>query len=322
MLRLKSKITFNDTQIIEPLDFVNNVEIVSSWETFTDTATITLPFKLKIDGKFVAVGDTANTVFKRGDKVKIELGYVPNLTTIFEGYISSVGTDSPLVLQCQDASYLLKQKTITKSFKSTTLANLLNEVVTEIDTRAVDAELGAFRLTRVNVIQVLDEIKKTYGLASFIRGGVLRSGLAYYPDEATENEFSFQSNILTGSSLEFQRAEDVKIKVKAISIQPDNTKIEVEEGEEGGATRTLFAYNVTNESDLKKFAKAELEKFNFDGYRGEFETFGEPVVKHGDFVNIKDAKFKEREGRYVVDQVTTTFGVDGYRQKIKLGERN
>jgi len=322
MFVLKSKITFNDGADLEPIEFVNNVEVETSWKTFTDTAIITLPYKLKKDGQNITVGSGTNAVFKRGDKVKIELGYAPNLITEFEGYISNVLPDSPLVIECQDASWLLKQKTLTKAFKETTLSNLLTDVVEgAVQVNAVEANVGAFRLTRVNAVQVLEELKKTYGLVSFMRAGVLRSGLAYYPEEATEHEIKFQRNVIS-SNLEYVNRDDVKIKVKAISILPDNSKLEAEAGDDGGSTRTFFAYNITSQTDLQTFADNELSKLSFDGYRGDFETFGQPSIAQGDLVNLSDEKFPEREGRYLVDAVSKSFGMGGFRQTVKLGPVN
>ena len=71
MLRLQSKITFTSktdgTEIV--FDFVNEVEIETSYENLTDTAKITIPRKLNFDGKPIAVG--VDSIFKRGDSVKI-----------------------------------------------------------------------------------------------------------------------------------------------------------------------------------------------------------------------------------------------------------
>jgi hypothetical protein len=41
-------------------------------------------------------------------------------------------------------------------------------------------------------------------------------------------------------------------------------------------------------------------------------------MNHGDFVNLYDKRFKERNGRYVIKSVATGFGVNGGRQNIEL----
>jgi hypothetical protein len=112
MLRLLSKITFTLKSQPEPLifDFLNEVEIDLSHNDLTGTAKITIPRKLRFDGKDIAFG--INSIFKRGDKVKIELGYYPNKRTVFEGYIAKISINSPIVLECEDDMFILKKKMI------------------------------------------------------------------------------------------------------------------------------------------------------------------------------------------------------------------
>jgi hypothetical protein len=313
MLRLKSKITINGLVF----DFVNQIDISSSWELQTDRAVITLPARFILGGKTI-VGGTANNIFKRGDSVKIELGYEPNLVTEFEGYISKIIPDSPLTIECEDLMWLLKQDTVTKSFQSTTLSNLLENTLPEgIQYDAIEAELGQFRIVNVTVAQVLKKLKEVYGLVSWVRNGVLRVGLAAYPADAVESDILFQKNVVS-QNLEYLREDDVKVKVKAISIQPDNKKIEVDVGDENGEQRTLTYYNLP-EDELRAIAERELPKLKYEGYFGSFLTFGEPSIKHGDHVNLTDKKFPERSGKFLVNSVTKSFGLGGYRQEVDLG---
>jgi hypothetical protein len=71
-------------------------------------------------------------------------------------------------------------------------------------------------------------------------------------------------------------------------------------------------------TELINEGKDLLKVQTYTGYKGEFETFGEPVVNFGDFANIKDFRYPERTGRYLIRAVTVTFGRGGYRQKINL----
>lgn len=315
MLRLNSNIFIGESFF----DFVTNVQISSSWELFTDTATIVLPLRFKRDGETITAGN--KNLFKRGDFVNIQLGYFPNLLPEFDGFVSRILADSPLTIECQDASWLLKQKNITKSFRSIDLQTLLDEItVPEVPVEAtVEAELGQFRMTNVNGIQVLKEIKKTYGLPSWVRLGRLFSGLPYIPAQRTVVNIEFERNII-GSGLEFKREEDVKIKVRAISMLPNNKKIQVDVGDPDGEQRTLTYYNLTK-NVLIATANRELPKLKFTGYFGTFTTFGEPSIKHGDAVNFINKKFPERDGLYLVDRVEKSFGINGYRQVINLGPK-
>ena len=315
MLRINPQIKLGD----KVFSFVTDVTIESSWELFTDTAVILLPNKFEQDGETITAG--VNNLFKRGDIVEISLGYLPNLDVRFTGFISKILPDSPLRIECEDAMWLLKQKTVTKSFKSVSLDDLLKAVVPStvtVQTNVTASQLGQFRITRASVAQVLEELKKTYGLVSFMRDGTLQVGLAYPFIPATVHEITFQEDIIS-SDLEFRREEDVKIKVKGISILPNNTKIEVEEGDPDGEQRTLTYFNLT-QTELIKIVKRELPKLKYTGYEGSFQTFGEPHIQHGDNIKLIDKKFPERDGTYIVDSVNTTLSVNGgLRQTVGLG---
>lgn len=314
MLRLICEITINDFKF----NYTHGVEIESSWETFTDTAKIRIPFKFKKGSETLTATDTG--LFKRGDSVTIKLGYFPDLNTVFLGYVSRIIPESPFVIECEDSAWLAKQKVINKSYKKVSLDDMLFENEgNDIDHVAIDANLGSFKMKNVNLIQVLEELKKTYGLISFFRDKVLRVGLAYYSEEAEESIIDFQNNVIS-SSLEFVKEEDVRIKIKAISMLPNNTKIEVQVGDENGEQRTLTFYDLTK-ADLTEIAERELPRYKYTGYKGSVTVFGQPVVKHGDRVDIIDSKFSERQGKYLVDKVITTFGMNGYRQVLTLGAK-
>jgi hypothetical protein len=132
------------------------------------------------------------------------------------------------------------------------------------------------------------------------------------------------------------RDDDVKVAIKAVSIDRENKKKEsyvyfgglqyvAGSGEAVVGTtapansdiRTLYFYN-TPQADIIAAAKRKLTEIIYEGYRGSFVTFGEPVVKHGDKVILKSRKFPERDGKYIVKGVENSGGVGGNRQTIEL----
>lgn len=324
MKRLNSRISIyvqNGDPIV--LDFVNEIEIESSWKNLTDTATITIPKKIIKDGESIFAG--SNALIKKGDGITIELGYYPNLKTYFTGWITKVENDSPVVIHCDDDMYLLKQKSITKSWKSVDLDTLVSGITSGsgyfIEYQTPDADLGSFRITNATGCQVLQEIKKTYLLDAFFIDEKLFVGLQYVPEKSTQHELTFEKNIIE-HGLEYQNADDTKIKLKVVSMLPNNKKYEIEVGDGDGETRTAYFYNITSQSELKKIGERELPKFKFTGYRGEFTTFGEPQLKHGDTVKLTSLKFPERDGEYFIDTVKTTFGQSGFRQNVEMGRKS
>lgn len=343
MLRLYSKITFTSKTTGEEIvfDFVNEVSIETSYENLTDTAKITIPRKLNFEGKPIAVG--VDSIFKRGDKVKIDLGYFPDLRTVFNGYISRVSPKTPIVLECEDEMFLLKSTIVTypkkyslvtqgktgKKLKkpkvisaNITLKELLDNIIpNEIEYKCLlDVNIGSFRASNASVAKVLDVLKSDYGFYSYFVDGVLNVGLANDSSDTNIIEFKFEENIIDDSSLDYQRSEDMRLKVKAVSLNSkDNSKIDVEVGDDDGALKTFYTQNAT-ESALKEFANLKLTEWKYEGFRGSFKTFGEPFVRHGDTAKLISDKFPEKDGLYEIVSVRRTFNTtDGYKQDIELG---
>lgn len=294
-------------------NFVNNVTIESSWEMLTDTATIVLPSKLKIDK------DKIQDAFKKGDSVEISLGYDNSLQTVFKGYLTRIKPSTPIELHCEDLMWKFKQINVNESFQGGDLATFLTPIFQPTPIDAFELIMAPFYASNVNAAQVLDKIKSDYSLYSFIRGERLVIGKQYDPSNYSRHIFQLDYN-MESDNLEFMTKEDVKISVKAISNNADGTKTEIELGEEGGDTRTLNFYNLP-ESELRKVAQKEMDRLIYDGWRGSFTAFGEPFVKHGDVVELRHTEESDKTGTYWVDRVNYSFGLDGYRQDITLGAR-
>jgi hypothetical protein len=316
----------------ESFDFVTEARFNTSWKLYTDTGEITLPHKFKKNDKVIFVGE--NNLFKKGDPVKVSAGYYPQINLIFEGFVTGVKPGLPVTLTLEDPAYLLKQNNLTLSFEKVTLKELLKacldearasssgyvlEGLNKIKVEAIDAKLGAFRITNVNIVNILEELKKTYALTSFFRGYTLFVGLAYYGNGKSA-KFEFQKDILNEEDLEYLKKEDRPIKVKAISILENNTKIEIELGDPNGEQRTITKYNLSK-AELKEVATREISRLRYEGFRGSFSTFLQPVIEHGDEVEIVDPKTPERNGVYLVEAVEKEIGINGYFQKITLGVR-
>lgn len=318
MVKLGVRIEIGGNSFEVPAD----VEIVSSWETLTDTAKIVLPRGIRfIDSNYIA---GVNNLFKRGDQVNIFIGYDGDLSSRFVGYLSGVKPGNRLEFECQDAMYLLKQKNI-ESFSSAkiTLYDLLLEITADTlpFSEVPDINLGKFRIINANAAEVLEEIRKTYGLVSWARNGLLYSGFAYDPFFPGETHiFEVGKNVISFDELKYFREDDVSLKVKAVSLKPDNTKIEVTVGDDKGDLRTVFKYNV-EEAELRKFAEAQLNELKFEGYRGSFEAFTTPAVNHGDIIDFRNPFIPEQNGKYYVKKVSIRVGTKNDVQRIYLDRK-
>lgn len=315
MIRLSSKITIGKYVF----NGATEVEIDSSWDELTDTAKITLPRRLSWQGQDIILGK--DPVLKKGDKVTIELGYDDDNDLAFVGYVTSVMATIPAEIHCEDAMWLLKQKTITKSYKSVGLKKLLQDLLLKSDTpfEASAVELGPFRITRASVAKVLEKLRSTYMLKSFFRDGKLYCGFAYWPKLQKRHKLRFDLNVIE-NDLTYVRAEDVKIKLTIVVISKGNEKKEFQFGDEDGEQRTLHYYDITDKQ-AKAIGEEEIVRLRYDGYRGGLTTFGKPFINHGDVVDLVDPFFPDRDGSYLVKKVARSSGFGGYRQTIELDSK-
>lgn len=296
-----------------------------SFRNFTDNFTIELPRKVKVeDSQYEST--RLDSLLKRGDEVKVELAYDKNFVTEFEGYIAYVKPTFPVKIECEDKMFLLKQIPVApKSFENATVDAILQyiNVKSVMNYKVIGSvSIGAWQITPEydTAAKVLKKLKDDYPiLLSFIRDGELVVGEPYDPSYEQTIDFAFGKNIIS-HELEYRRADEVKYRVKMISKNEDGKDTSVEIGDKEGDQRSFTEMNKTLD-ELKSLGQKYLELLKYDGYRGKFTAFGIPVVKHGWIVNLTDSEEKEKDGKYFVDGVTKTFGMDGYRQVIELGKK-
>lgn len=375
MLRLISKFTITqqpsetwpDRKEEYSFDFVNECVINKSWQNLTDTAKLKFPKKIYFvnsqgqkvtwDGKNTSGQSTLPPLILRGDKIKIELGYIypsgsnpetKELNEEFNGYISKVGTKMPIEIECEDLMFILKQKKLENKVYKASIYDVQKMVREMLDSfhetagitlvtgtatsQTISTQIGDFRTMEDSIGSVLERLKKEARIYCWFRGNELRcSGLVYYPSDRVSNNFVFQENIIS-DSLEYKRVDDIVLGAKAFSINKEelttvnssgkkktkHKRLETFVGKKDGEIRTLYFFGVDSEAKLKALAEQELRKFYYTGYSGSFTTFGLPSVKHGDEAKIKDEVLPERNGGYLIKAVQKTFGVMGFRQDITL----
>ena len=315
MFRLCAKVEISGDRSWS-LDFVTAVEITRDTEKLTTEAKITLPKKMKWDG-------SADIPVRRGDSVRISLGYDDNLQLAFVGYVRDVGFKTPIVITCEDDMFKLKQMPAAKkAYRSVTLETLLKDQgITYRLNIMGEQSLGAYRVTADTVASLLGKLSEQ-GVRSFFRyengEPVLYCGVLFERDSTPSQVFKTGLNIISDQSLQQQKAENMRLRVKAVSLMPDNKKIKVEVGDADGEHRTLHTYNKT-ESELKAWAEQEIKRLKRDGLTGSFTTFGASLVDCLDAIGlIIDGK---KAGVYQVKKNVIKYGTSGYRQEITLGLR-
>lgn len=315
MYRLTAKITIDGGRRWQ-LEEVTAVEITRDTEKLTDECRITLPKKVKWDGE-------PDIPVRRGDMVSVSLGYDGELQTAFSGYVRDVGFKTPIVLVCEDEMFKLKQQPAQKkAYRNVDLETLLKDQGIGCEIRVFgEQRLGQYRVTADTVASLLGKLQQQ-GIRSFFRTEdgqpVLYCGVLFERETSPSQVFATGLNIIDDQSLEQQQADTMRLRVKAVSLMPDNKKVKVEVGDADGELRVLHTYNKT-ESELKAWAEQEVKRLKRDGLTGSFKTFGYRLVDKLDVIGMKIDG--EKKGCYQVKKNVIKYGTGGFRQEITLGYR-
>lgn len=103
-----------------------------------------------------------------------------------------------------------------------------------------------------------------------------------------------------------QDAKELRLAIGGRSVFPERLQ-----------TQSRHYYNLEREELLAK-AKAALFDYAQNGLTGSFATFGDHNLKPGQSIILVDSVNKEKEGEYLMQDVTKTFGKDGYRQEVTV----
>lgn len=315
MYRLTAKITIDGGRRWQ-LEEVTAVEITRDTEKLTDECRITLPKKVKWDGE-------PDIPVRRGDMVSVSLGYDGELQAAFSGYVRDVGFKTPIVLVCEDEMFKLKQQPAQKkAYRNVDLETLLKDQGIGCEIRVFgEQRLGQYRVTADTVASLLGKLQQQ-GIRSFFRTEdgqpVLYCGVLFERETSPSQVFATGLNIIDDQSLEQQHADTMRLRVKAVSLMPDNKKVKVEVGDADGELRVLHTYNKT-ESELKAWAEQEVKRLKRDGLTGSFKTFGYRLVDKLDVIGMKIDG--EKKGCYQVKKNVIKYDTGGFRQEITLGYR-
>lgn len=282
------------------------------------TATIKVPVTavLKQQGQPSVYIETAKSI-RVGDPVEIRLGYNGSYNLEFKGYVRQLNLKAPLEIACEDAFYLTRERSITHSGK-TTLEALLKKCGLQVG-YAAKLTLSAFSVSAKPVAWVLGKLKTDYGLCIYfdMEGRVYASEPHKLVGDTVR--YRLRENVISDDDLTYQHADDVKLKVKAVCIYRDGTKVEATVGADGGREKTVYFYDVKDQKELSILADAELKRSRYDGYAGKLETFLFPFAAPGMVARVEDYLYRDRSGSYYVEGVETTFGTSGARRKVDIG---
>jgi hypothetical protein len=301
------------------------VNIKSSWRLFTNTAFIELPKALHYyEGNKLKPIINIRERIKTGMPVKIEMGYDRQLVTEFEGYVArSPQPTLPMLIECEDEMWQLKRKEVSVSIKDATVRQIVEGAAPGYEVNVLDEFYGDFSLLQTTPAKIFEELRKTAGIYTFFRKGVLTSGKVYSDENIPKvvANYKYGENI-TDTDLKYVAATDVKIKIYGSSTQSDGTIVRESVGEEGGdIQRNTYPSGWTKE-EVKSLLELTYENVKSrGGYDGSLTSFGFPFVVHGQTVRVLDTIYEQRDSMHFVDAVEVKASMStGYRRTLELGK--
>lgn len=314
MFILCSKITIGG----KSFSGVHEVNVKRSIFEIGATASVKVPVTavLRQTGEPPAHVEVAQAV-KVGDPVEILLGYNGSYQREFRGYVKLLNLQTPLEIICEDEFYMTRNRSVTLQGKST-LADILNKCGLKV-AYAATLTIDNFTADNKPVSWVLGNLATEYGLSIFFDlDGNLYASQPYKIVSDTV-KYRLRWNVIRDDDLQYHRADDVKMKIKAVCIYKDGTKIEGVIGSDDGTEKTLYFYDVNDKAELAALADAELKRHSYDGYAGTLETFLQPFAIPTMVAEIEDKAFNERDGRYYVESTEVKFGTGGARRLVEIG---
>lgn len=300
------------------LGMIESVEIVRSVELLSDTATITLP-SAAFNKAF-----EINDKIKRGDAVKIELGYDDKLVTEFEGFLEQEpNTDNgSLILRCEDGLFQYRKSLENVVLKNCSVSDVLNHVNKAIGGFTLkcdyDFKYDKFVINNATGYDVLKKIQEEAKPNIYLKGNVLHVHPQYSEIFGKAN-YDFSKNIET-ADLKYRNAEDRKVLVTIEYNGKDGKLHKIEEGSTGGERVNLTG----GTGDIKSLilqAKNEHVKRVYTGYEGTFDSWLVPYCDAGYQVKIVDLDYEYKTGVYYVLEVKTTFSKSGGARTVKIGKK-
>ena len=317
--------------IAENLQFTvcQSIKIESSVQVLSNTAKLELPreFRNAVDpvGKSVNISNKSILDFmKRGDAIKIEFGYDGDLQTEFEGYVSKVGAEMPLLLECEDEMFQLKKAPrVTKFIKSGKLIDILKAVVPEkykIEYNG-DYSIGKWLIEDATPYNVLEELREKAGIRAYFKDPTtLCVGMTVDFKAEAIHKYNFSENVRRGSTLKFMETPKPLL-MTVQSTQPNGSVLKLTEGEKGGDETTIKLWPGLSKSELQKWLDERFKVAIKDGFEGTLDGWCYPRTKPGDSAQLYRPFYTDRhqDGRYFIESVTIDVnGSDGIKRANKL----
>lgn len=297
---------------------LKSVKITTSVLNLSDIATIEMP------GQYLNTWKRIEDKVNVGDVVTIKLGYDDNLETEFNGYLKRISRDNnSLILECEDALFLLNKSVVDKEYKSMNIKEILTDVLSQVDENLkiecdYDYTFDKMVVFKQKALDVLKKIHEETKANIWFEDKTLHIH-PVYAERSGEKAEIFDTRVnIQSNELKWIDKGDKKVEIEVIYNKPDGTPKKEKFGSSGGEKVTKYI-NSSSEADMKLAAESEYNLWNYSGFEGNFTGWLIPVVRAGGSVSLRDVD--KPEGKYYVTGVEIEFGQSGAKRKMTLGRK-
>ena len=322
MYRLTCDIEISTSEGLIRLDHAESVKIEKHSDSLCDVASVTLPRRIRWR-------NVAKNPIRRGDTLRISLGYDGRNHLSFVGYVRRVLPTTPMLIEAQDPMCLFQTLQAKRlSYAKATLNQLLADQGLNAEIKDTQS-IGAYRVECNTVSELLDALKKQ-GIRTMMRIGAgsepkLYAGLAMSPSDARTFDFDDHTNVASRADLRYEPADEVRFLVRVknnSTVQEGKRKHKsikpVEVGYKDGELRTFNVINMT-ESEMKGYANAQLKKLKQGGLSGSLTVFGGEIIDKLDALRL--TLDGESVGTWQVERNDIMWGSGGFRQRLTIGTK-
>jgi hypothetical protein len=302
---------------------VNDLRIKRSIGSYVDTCVIKLPTTAILNSNSTLT-EQAVYAFNAGDPITVNLGYNNELQKEFKGFVSKVGFSTPVEIECEGYSYLLKKKNINKSWKTTTLREVCEYITNGTAIKLSDAipemKLTNYKVHNATATKVLEYLIDQYKLVAYFNFDELYVGLEELAPAGNVG-YALGYNTADSSSLKYQHEDEVRMKIVAKTTKKDGNKQKYSIGDADGSVKEIIVKNSDSIDQIKKSAKDYLARYKYTGFTGNFTAFLQPFASIGYSCKIIDQRYQERSGTYFLYSIEVTFGMNGARRICELTKK-
>lgn len=323
----------------------HEVKVQKSIYEYCDKAIIKVPItaRVKRAGAVITQSTETANLIKEGMSVNIHLGYNGHLKKEFTGFVRRVNLTQPCEIECEGYSYQLRIRTYSGTMKKVQLRDVLKKLIPGtgivLSPQIPDFVIDVLALSNHSGTEVLEMIKviSKDKIRFVFTGNILYAGLIYLDEKggltySTNGivKYKLGWNVIKDNNLKLRDAKNQDFTLKVVWMEKDGTQKEFVKKNRNivggsatagntGETKVVVIKQVTDEKTMQGLANAMHNSVAYTGYEGKITAFLQPYCEPGFKAIIKDDKYPERSGSYLVESTEVTYGMQGARRIVGIG---